>query len=205
MLVRLGFNGDCVVWQVSPCLWGICFRVCPVKAKKWLDIILHAIACMRLDGGGAQKMAGRLSWSTQFLFHKLGRAMIKAIFAQKTSATAQIGPRLLEALHWWCRVLQLNISETWPWHRVAEKVGRVFVDAASSPAYCAVVVFIDGRSYYTAVAPPPQLMRQLAVRGDKQITSLVCEFCRCHLHLCILCHIACAGNHCNSACSGHLC
>ena len=91
------------MWQVSPSLWGICFRVCPVKAKKWLDIILHAIACKRLDGGGAQKMAIRLSWSTQFLFHKLGRAMIKAIFAQKTSATAQIGPRLLEALHWWCR------------------------------------------------------------------------------------------------------
>ena len=131
--------------------------------------------------------------------------MIQAILAQETSVAGQIGSRLLEALHWRCRVLQLNISETWSWHRVAEKVGRVFVDDASSPVYCAVVVLIDGRSYYTAVAPPPQFMRQLAVRGDKQITSLVCEFCRCHLQLCILCHLACAGNHCDSARSGHLC
>ena len=98
-----GFASVCVQLRPRSGLTKPCapLRVCDwteVEHIKWLD---------------------DYPWSTQILFHKIGRAMIQAIFAQKTSATGQIGPRLLEALHWWCRVLQLNISETWPCHRVA--------------------------------------------------------------------------------------
>ncbi len=172
---------------MSPHRHGVSFAVCPEKAAKWLSEIQKAIDAKRLDCGGAQKLAGRLTWSTQFLFHKLGRAMIKPFYAQKGSATGSVGPRLLEALKWWCNVLQLNLSEDRPWHTVAERVCRLFVDAASTPAYCAVVAFIDGRRFYTAVAPSDQLLRQLAVRADKQITSLVrtaCALAPAHFLVC---------------------
>ena len=133
-----------------------------------------AILTKQLDCGAAQKLAGRLTWSTQLLFHKLGRAMIKPVYAQKASATGSVGPRLLEALRWWRDVLQRETSEERPWQSVAQSVCRIFVDAASTPAYCAAVAFIDGKRFYTAVAPPVSLMSQLASRRDKQITSLVC-------------------------------
>ena len=152
---------------------GVSFAVCPVEAEKWLSEIQQAIVAKRLDCGSAQKLAGRLTWSTQFLFHKLGRAMIKPVYAQKISATGSVGPRLLSALKWWSNVLRLKVSEDRPWHRGCEKVCRLFVDAASTPAYCAVVAFIDGKRFYTAMAPPEHLLRQLAARRDKQITSLV--------------------------------
>jgi hypothetical protein len=158
--------------QVSPHKNGVSFAVCPEKAEKWLAEIKKAIEGKKLDSGCAQKLAGRLTWSTQFLFHKLGRAMIKPVYAQKAAATGSVGPRLLEALKWWSNVLQLDLSEDRPWHTAGEKVCRIFVDAASTPAYCAVVAFIDGKRFYTAMAPPEDLWRQLAARRDKQITSL---------------------------------
>jgi hypothetical protein len=50
---------------------------------------------------------------------------------------------------------------------------RLYVDAASTPARLAAVLFIDGQVLYTDVEPTQQIMEQLAARRDKQITSLV--------------------------------
>ena len=55
---------------------GVRFTVCPEKARKWLATIEKAVASGHLCAGEAQKLAGRLNWATQQLFHKLGRAMI---------------------------------------------------------------------------------------------------------------------------------
>ncbi len=99
--------------------------------------------------------------------------MIKPVYAQKTTATGRVGPRLLEALLWWLFVLGQEVAERRPWALSEKGVCRLFVDAASTPARCAAVLLIDGRILYTDVAPSVQLMRQLAARNDKQITSLV--------------------------------
>ena len=145
-----------------------------MKAAKWLRQIDDAIVSLHLDAGSAQKLAGRLNFATQHLFHRLGRAMIKPVYAQKTTGTGKVGPRLLESLKWWQLVLSQNIAEQRPWvESVVKNVCRLFVDAASTPPHCAAVLFIDGCTLYTDVAPSEQLLRQLAARNDKQITSLV--------------------------------
>ena len=84
-------GGRAPLAQVAPSEMGVKFTVCPVKAAKWKDDIVEAISKKQLDGGSAQKLAGRLSWSTQFLFHKLGRGMIKPIFARESPQQGPLG------------------------------------------------------------------------------------------------------------------
>ena len=38
-----------------------------------------------LHSGAAKKLAGRLNWAVQYLFHRLGRAMIRPIYDQAHS------------------------------------------------------------------------------------------------------------------------
>lgn len=165
---------------------GVRFNLCPKKAAKWSLQISTAIDTLHLDSGTAQKLAGRLTFATQHLFHKLGRAMIKPVYAQKTSGSGHVGPRLLKALRWWLKVLVQNVSEFRPWEKTESKACRLFVDAASTPPRCAAVLFIDGRICFTDVKPSAQLMSQLQARKDNQITSLVCPctYWRVLVHLC---------------------
>ena len=152
---------------------GAQFHVCPVKAAKWATQLSEAIESLHLDSGSAQKLAGRLNFATQHLFHKLGGAMIKPIYAQKTTGSGRVGPRLLEALQWWLLVLRQNVTERRAWLISELRPCRLYVDAASTPARLAAVLFIDGQVLYTDVEPTQQIMEQLAARRDKQITSLV--------------------------------
>ena len=52
---------------------------------KCLIVIEAALASGIMLAGDAQKLAGRLNWSTQRLFHRLGRAMLRPIYMQKYS------------------------------------------------------------------------------------------------------------------------
>ena len=49
------------------------------KVEKCFATIELALTTLTLTAGCAQKLAGRLSWATQFMFFKLGRAMIRPI------------------------------------------------------------------------------------------------------------------------------
>ena len=49
----------------------------------------------------------------------------------------------------------------------------MFVDAASSPARCAAVLFLGGHAYYTDAAPNHAMWEHLQWRRDKQIMGLV--------------------------------
>ena len=150
------------------------FFVCPKKCVKWMKQIEDALAKEHLDAGSASKLAGRLNFANQNLFRKLGRAMIKPIYAQASTRTGLISPRLREALRWWLRVLRLNITEELELLKSPERaICRLFVDAASTPAHCAAVLFIDGYVMYTDAAPSEETMAQLVARSDKQMTSLV--------------------------------
>ena len=149
------------------------FNLCPAKATRWNATIAEALDSRYLNSGDAQKLAGRLNFASQHLFHKLGRTMIKPVYAQKTSGSGEVGKRLEEALRWWHRILKCRITESVSWRQEAKKsVGRLFVDAASTPACCAVVLCIDGEVLYTCSAPPLRMIEKLSQRGDKQITSL---------------------------------
>ena len=48
----------------------------------------------------------------------------------------------------------------------------MWADARSTPPRVAAVVLVDGRFLFTDAEPPPNVLRQFAERGDRQITSL---------------------------------
>ena len=150
------------------------FNVCPKKSEKWSAQIKEALKADHMDAGQASKTAGRFNFATQRLFRKFGRAMIRPVYAQTSSKTGRIGKRLRVALIWWLQVLELNTTEECPFVAEHEKdLCRLYVDAASTPAHCAAVFFLDGKIMYTNAAPEDKTMKQLAWRNDKQITSLV--------------------------------
>ena len=160
------------VCQVQTSRTGISFTVCPEKAAKWLKVILQAIERQHLAAGCAQKLAGRLTWATQHLFRKLGRAMIKPLFAQCSTANGSVGPRLLTALYWWAEILRDAITECKAWVEPKQKSCHLFVDAASTPPRCAAVLIMDGGAWYTDVEPSAAVMESFIERRDKQIMTL---------------------------------
>ena len=157
---------------VQPDVTGIAFTVAPEKACKWTNEIATALELGQLDAGLAQKLAGRLMWSTQHLFYRIGRAMVKPIFAQKYSIDGKFGGRLRIALLWWLRVLREQITEVRLWRPSKQSPCHLFVDAASTPARAAAVFIGNGKIAYTDGQPAHQLMEQLCEREDKQIMSL---------------------------------
>lgn len=98
----------------------------------------------RLYAGEAQKLAGRLSWTTQFLFHELGRAMIRPIFDRKCSPDGSLGRELHVALRWWLHVLELDICKEHAWNAPQSSVAHLWVDARGVPPRLAAVLCIDG-------------------------------------------------------------
>ena len=163
---------------MQPSADGVHVSVCPTKAAKWIDLISVAIDIQILESGQAQKLAGRLMWATQHLFFRIGRAMIKPIFAQKLSKRGDVKPILMDALRWWRNILAKEISETVQWQplgdcEVSDKLCHIFVDAASTPARLAGVLFINGDIHYFDGPPRAKLMATLQERNDNQIMSLV--------------------------------
>ena len=179
-----------ILLQVQPTETGVRFSLSHQKAEKWLAQIKMAIEQRQLDSGAAQKLSGRLSWATQSLFYRLGRAMIKPIFAQKTSRTGHVGDRLFAALRWWSCVIENGVCEELSWDDSQTPLCHMFVDAASNPARCAAVLVIDGEVFYTDVAPDDELMSQLAARRDNQIMALVCFMLHSHIRQLVLSYLA---------------
>ena len=160
--------------QVQSSKVAVCFSLCPKKRDKWITQIRNALSTGQLDAGNAAKLAGKLNFATQYLFRRLGRAMIRALYAQTSSTTGKIGNRLREAFGWWLRILALNICESHPLNVNEDKKShRLFVDAASTPAHCAAVLCHNDTMLYTNAEPEKGMLEQLIARRDKQITSLV--------------------------------
>ena len=68
--------------EIAPNEEGFTCRLAPKKAEKCRGVIEAALTSGHMAAGCAQKLAGRLSWATQFLFKRLGRAMLRPIFQQ---------------------------------------------------------------------------------------------------------------------------
>ena len=142
------------------------------KANKCMAVMRNALVDGTLKGGCALKLAGRLSWAGQFLFHRVGRAMLRPIFDQKFSRTGALTVQLKTALGWWLWALEQDIVETRQWKMCELPPVRLLVDAAGVPAHCAAVLFVDGRCLYTDGAPAAHLMKQFQSRSDNQIMTL---------------------------------
>ena len=86
------------------------------KIKKWSAQIDRILNTQQLDAGEASKMAGRLGFAAQFAFSKLGRAMLRPIFAQQYACLkgGRLGPMLDLALWWWKHALQLPLKKQVP-------------------------------------------------------------------------------------------
>ena len=78
VLVVLGMS-------VLPSDEGVQFVLSHEKALKYGRSIAVALHTGHLSSGEAVKLAGRLMFSTQHLFHRMGRALIKPVYAQKCS------------------------------------------------------------------------------------------------------------------------
>ena len=157
--------------QISPLESG--FRLLPARAKanKCIQAIASAIRTGYMMPGTAEKLAGRLSWATQFIFHRLGRAMLRPIFDQKRIRNGKVGDALKLALRWWLFVLELELCEDNLWVVPQTEVAHIFVDARGEPPRCAAVLFLDGRWYYTDGRPSSRIIERLAPRRDNQIMA----------------------------------
>ena len=124
----------------------------------------------------AGKLAGALSWASQSLFHRLGRAMLLPLFKRQHahSRTHKIGvdTPLQLALLWWLEVLQLGLRQSRCFRQDPSAPVHLFADARGQPARLAAVLLIDGEILYCDCTPPEVMMNALQQRDDSQIMGL---------------------------------
>ena len=143
-----------------------------VKVKKWQSAINAAQAEQRLLPGCASKLAGKLSWGTSKLFRRLGRAMLRPIFDQKTRRDGEVSPELSRALEWWDEVLEKQVAELRDWNEEYSPPVHLFCDASGQPPYLGAVVFMEGKCWYTHMTVPDKLLERFVRRSDNQIMGL---------------------------------
>ena len=71
--------------EISLSVKGYTCRPAKEKLRKCIFAIKEALATGQLSAGCAEKLAGRLGWACQYLFHRLGRAMLRPVFKHKFS------------------------------------------------------------------------------------------------------------------------
>ena len=168
--------GSVVQWSRSICvhIW-----LCLLQVK----VLEQALADGRLSPGDASKLAGRLSWGSSMMFRKLGRAMLRPIFDQKSRRDGQMSLELRRALEWWKKVLLTKLYERKEWVQQYSEPVHLFCDASGSPAHLGAVVFVDNRCCFTHFRPPTPMLDMFKRRRDNQIMGL--ELLSISLGLCI--------------------
>lgn len=156
--------------QMSP--RGFTFTPAAEKSTRWMADISVALAEGRLLPGAASKLAGRLSWGCSQLFHRLGRAMLRPVFDQKSRRDGHLCPELRRSLYWWRSILELRIAELRPWKQVADGPAHLFCDAAGDPPHLGAVLGVEGRWYWTHSDAPEAVLSNFRRRRDKQIMGL---------------------------------
>jgi hypothetical protein len=116
-------------------------------------------------------MAGRLSFASEFLFRRLGRAMLRPIFAQKASKTGIINNTLDSALEWWEIALEQHCAEDYYYDREKGLTAELFCDASGEPGHLCAVLFIGGYSFYCHTEVPDAWKEWVEARDDSQIMA----------------------------------
>lgn len=82
---KLGWGPSIEILGVQVCLSEQGCKAVPSQKNvaKCLRAIRLALEENTLAGGAAQKLAGRLNWAGQYMFHRLGRAMLRPIYDRK--------------------------------------------------------------------------------------------------------------------------
>jgi hypothetical protein len=101
--------------------------VCLICAKRALFDVGCCVLAGKLYSGDSQKLSGRLSWATQFLFFRVGRAMIRPIYDQKKSSDGCVPDQLRVAMCWWIHVLSLELCEEHEWYAPESPVACMWV------------------------------------------------------------------------------
>ena len=143
------------------------------KALRWSQTAQDILDKGVLASSEASKMAGRLSFASQHTFRRLGRGMVRPLFAQqyKPLPGGRLGPLLVLALKWWRQALMEEWSETVPWTLASETV-ELHCDARSTPARVAAVLVIGSKWWYTDWAPSDAVVSTFLERSDCQIMAL---------------------------------
>ena len=157
---------------VGVTLDGIRLELTEEKRLAWAEKLRNAKQTGVMMSGEASKFAGRLNFTAQKCFHKLGRAMVRPFYAQQYAPLAhgRIGGMLTLAVDWWLHVLQRRVVQSVPMRKCAQTV-ELFCDARGEPARMAAVLFVDGEIHYTSQAPSKRLAATLMARKDKQIMA----------------------------------
>ena len=142
------------------------------KASRWKETIQACLAVERLWPGEASKLAGRLAWAGSHLFNRLGRAMLRPLFDQKSRRDGHIAAELRRSLQWWDKVLELDLAELRQWGWPSSPPMHLFCDAAGSPAYLGAVLVVGKWCWYTHMAPPEAIVQRFRRRRDNQIMGL---------------------------------
>ena len=163
--------GRCLLpQQLSALFCYVCHR--PEKVRKWRAIIEEALRTNVLRSGDASKLAGGLSWATQNLFSRFGRALLRPLYAQQYRRSSQCSRPLRMALKWWLEVLALQLAETRMWKRPSTQPLQLFADARGQPPRLAAVLVGNGRILYTDMEPAAGVLAFFKKRADNQIMGL---------------------------------
>ena len=160
---------------------GIMFWPSEAKVSKWSAHIRAALDAKHVSNGECKKLAGRLSWSAQHVFRRLGRALLRPLYNPRRGTTWSW--HIESSLQWWLRVLDMKLQQRVPWALPFCRPVQLFCDARGTPPRLAAVLFMsDGQSCYTDLVPPASLLTFFLDRRDSQICGL--ELCAIALGLC---------------------
>ena len=118
---------------ITPKEYSFRCELAPAKAAKCVDTIVKALTSCEMYPGTARKLSGRLSWASQFMFRRLGRAMLRPLFQRAHSSECMLDEPLRVALGWWLEVLKKGVAEEYPWQLEADRPAHLYVDARGVP------------------------------------------------------------------------
>lgn len=170
-----------VGWGSTLCVLGIEISISekgflgrPARDKivKWLGCISKALDEDYLAPGDASKLGGKLGWGASHLFRKLGRAMLRPIFDQKSRRDGAVSSELRHSLRWWKTVLMMELAELHQWETTDDAIVHLFCDASSTPPHLGAVLFVDGQCLWTHRPLESHVMSFFQSRKDNQIMGL---------------------------------
>jgi hypothetical protein len=150
----------------------VLFQLNETKRCAWLEQIRGFRLCGKMSQDDAAQMSGRLSFASEFLFRRLGRAMLRPLFAQKGTRDGLVHGNLQEALGWWETALEWHDAEE---HWLEDNSGisaEMFCDASGEPGHLCAVLFINGAAFYCHSEVPECWWNFFVERNDAQIMAL---------------------------------
>ena len=142
------------------------------KRIKWpLDIEWH-LENNHMSPREAACLAGRLAFACTFPFRRLGRAMVRPIFARQysTSRNCTLARMLRSALACWKTALAETVCETYFVNPPSAFNCDLFCDASGvNGGYLAAVLVIGSLAFYVHAPVPSEWRDWILPRNDSQI------------------------------------